>query len=146
MDYRAILSRKSAAADFETVFQFGNIQAKCYALTGLRQVDPSRFQSLAATLQSSTSCVPVTRGCQTFNHPMAEVINQIRSGIYSGPMTHDLIPDRGPAKPPPPDQEQTTWRRLLSLFSIASSKPDPPPLAVVPPPPPHVRRRAACGI
>ena len=149
LDYRAILSRKSAAVDFETVFRIGNPQAKCYALTGLRQVNPRRFESLAAPLQSSRNCVAVTRGCITFVQSMADTVKQIRSGIYSGPLTHDLIPPPEPAKPHTTDQEQTTWRRLLALFFSPSSKPDPPaPPAPPPGPPPPpselMRRHIAC--
>ncbi len=108
-DYRAILSRKSAAADFETIFRIGNPQAKCYALTGLRQVNPGRFESLAAPLQSSGTCVAVTTGCVTFSQSMADTVKQIRDLLrttdtrpdptagtwkasYDGPRTNDVAP------------------------------------------------------
>src|SRR5581483_936184 len=146
LDYRAILSRKSAAADFETIFQIGNPQAKCYALTGLRQVNPSRFQSLAAPLQSSRTCVAVTRGCVTFSQSMGDTVKGIRSGIYSGPLSHVLIPPPEPRKPHTTDQEEMTWHRLLALFFSPSSKPDPPAPPPGPPPPPSeiTRRHMAC--
>ena len=146
LDYQAILSRKSAAADFETIFRSGNPQAKCYALTGLRQVNPSRFESLAVPLQSSRTCVAVTRGCVTFCQATADTVKQIRLGIYSGPLTHDLIPPPEPGKPRTTDQEQTTWHRLFALFFSQSSKPDPPMPPPGPPPPPSVavRRHIAC--
>jgi hypothetical protein len=84
-DYKSILARPSAAADFETLFAIGNRQAKCYALVGLRQVNPRRFEALASTLQSSKAEVAVARGCVIMGYPMAEVVNRIRSGIYSVP-------------------------------------------------------------
>ena len=146
LDYRAILSRKSAAADFEAIFRIGNPQAKCYALTGLRQVNPSRFESLAAPLQSSRPCVAITRGCITFSQSMADIVKQIRSGIYSRPLKHDLIPPPEPRTPPTTDQEQTTWHQLLALFFSPSSKPHPPAAPPGPPPPPSetMRRHIAC--
>jgi hypothetical protein len=147
LDYRTILSRKSVAADLESVFRIGNPQAKCYALTGLRQVNPSRFESLAASLQSSRTCVDVTRGCITFSQPMAEILKQIQSGIYSGPLTHDLIPPPEPANPATTDQKETTRYRLLALFFTASSRPDPPAPPPSPPPAPlqPKRRHGACS-
>lgn len=145
LDYRAILSRKSATADFESVFRVGNPQARCYALTGLRQVNPSRFESLAYPLQSSTTCVAVTRGCVTLSQAMADIVKQIRSGVYSGPLTHDLIPPE-PGKPHTTNQGQTTWQRLVALLFPPSSKPVPPAPPPGPPPPPlHAgRRHLAC--
>jgi hypothetical protein len=146
LDYRAILSRKSAAADFEAVFRIGNPQAKCYALTGLRQVNSSRFESLVMPLRSSRTCVAVTRGCTTFSQSMADIVKEIRSGVYSGPLTHDLIPPPEPRKPPTTEQEETAWHRLLALFFSPSSKPHPPAAPPAPPPPPSetVRRHIAC--
>jgi hypothetical protein len=147
LDYRAILSRKSAADDFETVFKLGNPQARCYALTGLRQINPGKFERLAATLQSSTTCVAVSRGCVTFEHPMAEIIARIRSGMYSGPMTHDLIPPVKRANSSSMDHEQTKWERAFALFfspSSQPSKPAPPPGPPPPPPNPNPRRHIAC--
>jgi len=96
-DYRVILSRPSAAADFETVFELGNSQAKCYALVGLRQTSPKRFESLAARFESSRTLVRVTRGCVEFGCPMPDMIKCIRSGVYSGSFTHGLVPPPGPA-------------------------------------------------
>ena len=144
LDYRAILSRKSAAADFETIFRIGNPQAKCYSLTGLRQVNPSRFESLAVNLQSLRTCVAVTRGCVTFSQSAVDTVKQIRSGIYSGPLTHQLIPAPELVKAQTADQEQTT-SRLFAFFSLAS-RPKPPPPPPGPPPPPSEpgRRLTAC--
>jgi hypothetical protein len=146
IDYRAILSRKSAAADFDTIFRTGNPQAKCYALTGLRQVNPSRFDMLAAPLQWSRTCVAVTRGCQTFSRPTSDIVKQIRLGIYSGPLTRDLVPPPDAGKPHTPSQEQTEWLRLFTLFFSRSSKPDPPapPPGPPPPPPKTFRLRSVC--
>jgi len=95
-DYRAILSRDSAEADFERVFAVGNPQAKCYALVGLQQTNRKRFEVLANALESSRTPVPLSRGCVTLDFPMSEIVKRIRRGIYSGPFTRDLVPAPGP--------------------------------------------------
>lgn len=41
-DYRVILSRSSALAEFEKLFATGNPQAKAYALVGIRALDVDR--------------------------------------------------------------------------------------------------------
>lgn len=137
-DYRRILSRPSAAADFETVFAIGNRQAKCYALVGLRQLNPRRFEALASALQSSRAEVAVARGCVEIEHPMAEIVNRIRSGVYSGPITRDLIPSsRVTQIRTTPQREQSWIDRLVGLFSpVGPRLPDPPPHPPGPPPPP----------
>ena len=52
-DYRAILARSSAMADLERLYSSGNLQAKCYALVGIRKLNPQRFKELAESLRSS---------------------------------------------------------------------------------------------
>src|SRR3954471_36404 len=91
-DYRTLLSRPSAEADFERLFAVGNPQAKCYALVGLRQMNPKRSEALATSLQSSGIAVHVMRGCVMSKDPMSQIIKSIRAGIYSGPVTRDKIP------------------------------------------------------
>ncbi len=136
LDYRDIMSRKSAQADFETVFRIGNSQAKCYALTGLRQLNPSRFESLAASVPLSGTCVEVTRGCITFSESIFDVLRQIQFGVFSGPLTHELVPLPDTEKRPTTNQKQTLWQRLLTLLFAPSSKPEPPAPPPGPPPPP----------
>lgn len=137
-DYRRILSRPSAAADFETVFAIGSRQAKCYALVGLRQLNRRRFESFAATLQSSKAEVAVARGCVEMGHPMAEIVNRIRSSVYSGPMTRELIPPSRVTQPRTAHHHEQSWiDRLVGLFSpVGPPLPDPPPHPPGPPPPP----------
>ena len=94
-DYRIILSSPSAAADFERVFALGNPQAKAYALVGLRQTNAKRFTELATSLQASTTAVRFGRGCDIYELPLSEIVKRIRSGMYSGPSTRDLIPPPG---------------------------------------------------
>jgi hypothetical protein len=42
-DFRAVLGRSSALTDFEKLFAEGNIQAKSYALVGIRKLSQNAF-------------------------------------------------------------------------------------------------------
>jgi len=144
VDYRTIISRTSASEDLEELFRRGNAPAKCYALTGLRKANPARFEALAAGFHTTKTCIPITRGCLTFAYSAAEVVRRIRAGMYSGPLTHGLIPAPTPERPPAADQQLSTWGRFLGLFN------DEPPglVGLAPPPnppsPPPANHRAAC--
>ncbi len=81
-DYEIILSRPSAMADFERLYSLGNLPAKCYALVGLRRLNPQRFKDLAQSLRSSKEQVVTMRGCIIFHEPLGTVIKQIESGKY----------------------------------------------------------------
>lgn len=90
--YRELLSYPSAAVDLERVFAEGNLQAKAYALVGLRQMNPNRFEELTVSLQTSTTLVQTEEGCVVDEVPMWELVNEIRAGLFSGPMTRNLLP------------------------------------------------------
>lgn len=83
-DYRIVLARPSAEADFERLFVEGNNQAKCYALVGLRKINPKRFEELIVSLQLSRRRMSVMTagGCLISAAPMAEIVQAIRAGIY----------------------------------------------------------------
>ena len=82
-DYRAILARPSAMADFERLLSSGNLQAKCYALVGIRKLSPQRFKELARSLRSSKEQVATMQGCIIFRVVLGDVIKQIDAGKYS---------------------------------------------------------------
>jgi hypothetical protein len=52
-DYKLILSRPSAVADFERLLSVGNPQAKSYALVGIHALNPNRFKELSRSLHDS---------------------------------------------------------------------------------------------
>lgn len=81
-DYKAILSRPSAMADFDSLYSSGNIMAKCYALVGIRRLSPRRFRELARTLHYSKEQVVTMHGCIMSQEPLSVIIKQIESGIY----------------------------------------------------------------
>jgi len=79
----AVLARPSAMAEFERLFSSGNIPGKCYALVGIRKLNPQRFKELAQSLRSSKEPVETMRGCIIFHEPFGAVIKQIDAGKYS---------------------------------------------------------------
>jgi len=120
-DYRVILSRSSADTEFETIFVLGNAEAKCYALVGLRQTNSKRFEVLAASLESSRILVRVMRGCVEFGCPMPEITERIRSGLYLGRLTHDLVPPPGPSR----DQDAVSESNVDNVLNLNSGRPNP---------------------
>jgi hypothetical protein len=82
-DYRVILARPSAMADFERLYASGNLQAKCYALVGFRKLNPQRFKELAQPLRSSKEEVETMHGCIISQELLGAIIKQIESGRYS---------------------------------------------------------------
>jgi hypothetical protein len=81
-DYKAILSRPSAKADFERLYSSGNIMAKCYALVGIHRLSPQRFRELARPLHNSKEQVVTMHGCIMCHETLGVIINQIESGRY----------------------------------------------------------------
>ena len=82
-DYKIILARPSAMADFERLYLLGNLPAKCYALVGIRRLNPQRFKELAQPLNSSKEHVVTMRGCIVSHESLGAVLKQIESGKYS---------------------------------------------------------------
>jgi|HubBroStandDraft_6_1064221.scaffolds.fasta_scaffold167343_2 hypothetical protein len=82
-DYRLILARPSAFADFEKLFAVGNIQAKCYALVAIRDLDHRKFAVLASQLRNSKDQVRVMSGCIVSQQALSSVIARVESGVFS---------------------------------------------------------------
>ncbi len=81
-DFRTVLARKTALADFEVLFASGNIQAKCYALVGIHKLDQRRFEELGKPFADSKDVVESMQGCIMEKTPMKEVLRRIASGGY----------------------------------------------------------------
>ena len=82
-DYRAILSRPSAEADFEKLLAIGNPQAKSYALVGIRALDPTRFKQISRPLRDSTEEIVTQSGCIVYHESLGVVLKRIDAGNYS---------------------------------------------------------------
>lgn len=81
-DYRTILARPTAQSDFETLFDQGNQESKCYALAGLHRINPKRFETIAASLRDSKTDVLTMRGCIRWRRSVASVLHSIESNSY----------------------------------------------------------------
>jgi hypothetical protein len=82
-DYKLILSRPSAMADFERLFSAGNPQAKSYALVGIRAIKPNRFKDLSSSLRDSKENVTTQSGCIVSHESLGTVLKHIEAGDYS---------------------------------------------------------------
>src|SRR6202011_4288715 len=82
-DYKLILSRPSAMADFERLFSAGNPQAKSYALLGIRAANPNRFRELSRSLRESKEDVTTQSGCIVSHESLGTVLKHIDAGDYS---------------------------------------------------------------
>jgi hypothetical protein len=81
-DYKSVLSRSSAREDFEKLYLVGNPQAKCYALVGIRKLNPSRFKELSDSLRRSRDDVVTESGCIVDHETFAAVLKRIEAGRY----------------------------------------------------------------
>lgn len=81
-DYKTVLGRNSALADFEKLFTEGNIQAKCYALVGIHKLNPARFKELVRPLGESKTTVAVMEGCVISDAPLNRILKRIAAGRY----------------------------------------------------------------
>lgn len=81
-DYERILSRPSAASDFEKLYNIGNPQAKSYALVGLHKLNPQRFAELALSLRTSKIRVVTMKGCVISDQLLPKVLRRIEAGRY----------------------------------------------------------------
>lgn len=82
-DYKLILSRPSAAADFERLLSIGNPQAKSYGLVGIRAINPNRFKELSGSLRDSKVDVTTESGCIVSHESLGNVLKHIEAGDYS---------------------------------------------------------------
>ena len=81
-DYRAMLARPSAMAEFERLFSSGNIQGKCYALVGIRKLNPQRFKELTQSLRSSKEPVETMQGCIVFHELSGAVVKTLNGSCF----------------------------------------------------------------
>jgi hypothetical protein len=82
-DYRKVLSRQSALQDYEHLYSLGNQQAQCYALVGIRSLNPKRFSELSQTLDSKKTDVVVRNGCSQMRIGLHLIVKWIAAGRYS---------------------------------------------------------------
>lgn len=69
-----------ALAAFEKVYATGNLQAKSYALVGIRSLKLKRFKELYAALSPSDGDVTTMRGCDISSEHFRDIARQIDKG------------------------------------------------------------------
>jgi len=81
-DFRVIRKDPWAIAHFARLYRDGNIQAKLYALAGMREIAPQRYQELAKPLRESKEKVSTMHGCIVADEAASVVVEQIAKGDY----------------------------------------------------------------
>jgi hypothetical protein len=82
-DYLVLRTRPAARADFERLFAVGNMQAKCYALVALRELEPAKFTELSLGLRKSKDKVRTMSGCIVYEQALASVVARVQAGVFS---------------------------------------------------------------
>jgi hypothetical protein len=70
-------------ADFEKLVSVGNLEAKCYALVGIRALDRNRFHELYHSMRDSKEKVLTQDGCIESYAMLTAVLKRIEAGEYS---------------------------------------------------------------
>jgi hypothetical protein len=79
-DYRLVFARTSALADFERLFAVGNLQAKCYALAAIHDLDHMRFVELSLPLHDLLAQVETMSGCIVSRQNLSTIIARMEAG------------------------------------------------------------------
>ena len=83
-DFEIVLSqsRTAALAEFEKLYLTGNPQGRSYALSGIKKLNPSRFNQLLIAVALSTDQVEVEWGCIITHERIWDVAKQIDRGKF----------------------------------------------------------------
>ena len=81
-DFRAIASSPAAMDKLHELYRTGNVQAKSYALLGIKELDIAEFKRLASTLHPTEQTVAVERGCIVSHLQFADLVKQIAAGKF----------------------------------------------------------------
>ena len=75
LDYRMLLEQPKpmAEAAFEKLYASGNPQARAFALTGMKKVNPARFKEMLVSAEDSTERVNTGRGCILSREPLMAI-------------------------------------------------------------------------
>jgi len=71
-----------ALAVFEELYRTGNLQAKSYALVGIRALKPSRFKELYEGILTAKGDVATMQGCMVGSEHFGDIARQIDKGLY----------------------------------------------------------------
>ena len=82
-DYQTVLTRPTAAPDFEYLLRTGNPQAKAYALVGLHSLNPGQFKRLLSGTTLKDQPVEIQSGCIVSREQLLSIEKNLAAGEYS---------------------------------------------------------------
>ena len=82
-DYRAIMARPTALADFEKILATGSYPAKAYALVGIHILDEKRYKELSAPMHKDPALMTIMQGCVMSRVSFLAVLERIDAGDYA---------------------------------------------------------------
>jgi len=71
-----------ALALFEELYKTENLQARSYALVGIRALKPSRFKELYEGVLTAKGDVTTMQGCMVGSEHFGDIARQINKGLY----------------------------------------------------------------
>lgn len=77
-----------ALAAFEEVFNRGTPEAKCYALVGIRKLNPAHFHQLLLSIAEHSDTVRTADGCLFDQSTLAKTAERINHGSYDAWLEH----------------------------------------------------------
>lgn len=82
--FRTVMEKplEVALPAMEAIFANGSVEAKSYALVGIRKLAPNRFETLYQSVAHSQEKVHTMSGCIARTKPLQELAKEIRSGAY----------------------------------------------------------------
>lgn len=82
--FREIWKQSDAAQRFEAIFQQATPEARCYALTALRELAPDRFKECAEQFRKNPPKeIKMMTGCIVSTLPGIQILEQIEEGKYT---------------------------------------------------------------
>ena len=83
-DFKIVIAQPAAVAlpAFEKLYATGNAEAKLYALSGIRKLDPKRFKEILPSVKDSKEQVITMEGCIQDHRTFGAIAKRIDSGAY----------------------------------------------------------------
>jgi len=82
--FNAVMGRppEEARRAMQEIFANGSVEAKSYALVGIRRLAPERFETLYQSVAHSQQKVHTMSGCIARAKTLQQIANEIKSGAY----------------------------------------------------------------
>jgi hypothetical protein len=93
--FRKVISDRTAREEFLKLLATGSPEAQCYALAGLRALNPATYDEKAKRFEKDPRQVTTIGGCIVMKVPMHSVVANISRGHYDA-----SIKNPPPTRPP----------------------------------------------